>query len=107
MVHDLLDLPAIRQKRIEPDLPCLEGSALFFRLARTRHRVDPGGRDGIKNGEIGALCNEGRSGSVIAENREPQFQAVWKTRVRSFTDPLVPRRGRTVLAFKMRSVKQH
>ena len=47
MVHDLLDLPAIGQERIEPDLSRFERGLLAHRLVGLSLRVDSGRRDPV------------------------------------------------------------
>src|SRR5205085_6361078 len=100
MVHDFLDFPAIRQKRIEPDLPGLESVRRFFRCCRARARVDACGSDAIENGEVVVVFNKERSGTALAGKRDAHSKAVGKIRVRSLADPFVPRRSWTVVSFQ-------
>src|SRR5437762_11541367 len=55
MVHDFLDLPAIGQKGIEPDLAGFEGRDPLLRFLRVSESIDPRSREGIDLGQFARL----------------------------------------------------
>ena len=52
MVHDLLDFPTIRKKRIDPDLARFERCSIALRPLSARLRLDAGGDEMINLGQF-------------------------------------------------------